>query len=203
MKKEVLLALVSFIIIWTVSFFFATYLGYGKAEGGHDPTSIWMYGRRLLLIALAVITPRLSGKNILALIGWKVSAKWLLISIAVGFAMGFGNRGGFNPSSIVALILALFHCFAYELYFRGYLYKFLEGEFKNSWTSLFLSSLATGLLYLTEGPVWGYSIVGKIGFVFLFSAVGFLFGFMYKKSQSFWVPWLTHFFGVLRYQMLF
>ena len=189
--------------MWSVSFYFSALLGYGKAEGEHDPTSLWMYSRRLLLIILAIVTPLLSGKNIFAHVGWKVSAKWLAISVAVGFAMGFGNKGGFNPASALALILAFFHCFAYELYFRGYLYKLLEKEFKSPWTSLLLSSFATGLLYLTEGPVWGYPVAARIGFIFMFSAVGFLFGFMYKKSQSFWVPWLTHFFGVLKYGMLF
>lgn len=203
MKKEIIYALAGFVLILSVSFFFSTYLGYWEGEAEHNPASIWMYSRRIILILLAVLTPMLTGKNIFSHIGWNVSAKWLIISIAVGVAMGFGNRGGFYPASLVALILALFHCFAYELYFRGYLYKMLEGEFKNPRTSLILSSFATGLLYLTEGPVWQYGFMGRIAFIFLFSGVGFLFGFMYKRSQSFWVPCLTHFFGVLRYRMLF
>jgi hypothetical protein len=37
----------------------------------------------------------------------------------------------------------------------------------------------------------------------MFTGLGIVFSFSYKKSGSFLVPWLMHFFGVLSYRMLF
>ena len=60
-----------------------------------------------------------------------------------------------------------------------------------------------GILYLTEYPVWEFGISGKIAFAMLFTVLGLMYAYFYKKSDSFFVPWIMHFLGVLKYGVLF
>jgi len=203
MKKEILIAFTACIILFFICFYVNIYLGLGKAESDHDPSSVWLYVNHSLLIVLAIVLPVFSGINIFRIAGWKFNSRWFAIAVAVGFFMGFGNRGGFDPRIPVMLLLALFHTFAMEFFFRTYLYRFLQPYFKWQYTSMVLSSLFHGIIYLTEYPIWQLSMVGKAGIVFLFTMLGILFSVSYKKSDSFYVPWFMHFFGVLKYGLLF
>ena len=79
----------------------------------------------------------------------------------------------------------------------------IERAFKGVWSPILLSSFCYGLFYLTTWPIWGSPPIGKLAFVILFTLVGIPFAYGYKKSGSFLVPWMMHFFGVLKYGMLF
>ena len=175
----------------------------GKAESLHEPSSLWMYARRGLMIIFGIVIPWLRGKDTLAAFGWNITIKWLAIAVGVGLLIGLSNKGGFDPASPVAVILALFHAFATELFFRRYLLNTLSHSFSTMWPPILLSSFMYGLFYLSVWTTWGLPIPGRIIFVFLFTGLGILFSYSYKKSGCFLVPWLMHFFGVLSYRMLF
>ena len=203
MKRDAYLALTAYIFLFVLSFILSIQLGLGKAESIHDPSSSLLYLRRGLMVIAAVAIPWFTKRQPLSAFGWKLSVKWLFISVGVGILMGFGNPGGFNPKEPIAIILALFHTFATELFFRGYIFKTLETWLKGLWLPILLSSLLYGLSYLTVYPIWHKSFVGTIVFVFLFTSLGMVFAYSYKKSGSFFVPWMMHFFGVLKYGSLF
>jgi hypothetical protein len=175
----------------------------GKAESLHDPLSFWMYARRGLMIILGIGIPWLRGRDTLAAFGWQLSVTWFFIIVAAGGLIGISNKGGFDPASLIAVILALFHTFATELFFRRYLLKTFSALFTGMWPPVLLSSFLYGLFYLTVWTTWGLPLVGKIIFVFMFTGLGIVFSYSYKKSGCFLVPWLMHFLGVLNYRMLF
>ena len=203
MRREILFAISAFAVLFIVSFICSIVLGMGKAESLHDPASLWMYARRGLMIIFGLAIPWLRGKDNLTAFGWKAESKWIFITIGAGVLIGLGNKGGFDPASLIAIILALFHTFATELFFRRYLLKTFSDSFHSFWPPIIISSFLYGLFYLTVSTTWGLPLAGKIVFVFMFTGLGIVFSFSYKKSGSFLVPWLMHFFGVLSYRMLF
>ena len=118
--------------------------------------------------------------------------------------VGFGNRGGFDPTSLLAIVLAAFHTFATELYFRAYLMTTFARHCKGFWTPVLLSAVMYGLSYLTVYNIWFHPLPWfKLVGLLLFTSLGVVFGYSYRKSESFPVPWIMHFFGVLKYRMLF
>ena len=121
MKKDVLIALSTYIFLFIVTFILSIGFGLGEAESTHDPNSLLLYGRRILMIIFAIAIPWFTRKHPPSALGWKLSVKWIFISLAVGLFMGSTNPGGFNPKDPLAILLALFHTFSTELYFRGYL----------------------------------------------------------------------------------
>ena len=203
MKRDACFALTAYVFLFVLSFILSINLGLGKAESIHDPSSTLLYLRRGLMVIAALAIPWFTKRQSLSAFGWHLSLKWVFISVGVGILMGLGNKGGFNPKEPAAIILALFHTFSTELFFRGYLFKSLETWLKGLWAPILLSSLLYGLSYLTVYPIWHQSLTGKIAFVFLFTALGILFAYSYKKSGSFFVPWMIHFFGVLKYGSFF
>jgi len=203
MKKELIYALAAYSALLVLSFVMSIMMGYGKAESLHEPASLWMYARRGLMIIFGLVIPWLRGKDNLTAFGWKAESKWIFITIGAGVLIGLGNKGGFDPASLIAVILALFHTFATELFFRRYLLKTFSALFTSLWPPILLSSFMYGLFYLTVWTTWGLPIPGRIIFVFLFTGLGILFSYSYKKSGCFLVPWLMHFLGVLNYRMLF
>ena len=155
------------------------------------------------MVVLALTLPRPSRDGSLRSLGWRVSRRWVFIAVLVGVCVGFGNPGGFDPTLPVAVCLALFHTFATELFFRGYLFRTLAVSLKREKVALVLSSFLYGLSYLTVSTTWGLPLAGRFAFVALFTFLGLLFAWSYRKSGSILVPWMMHFFGVLKYRVLF
>ncbi|MDX1777611.1 MAG: CPBP family intramembrane glutamic endopeptidase [Thermodesulfobacteriota bacterium] len=203
MNKDIFIALLTFALLLILAFTFSIGLELGEAESLHAPSSLLLYCRRILMVIAALAIPWFTLRQTPAALGWDFSIKWLGISLAVGLFMGFSNPGGFNPKDPIAILLALFHTFATELFFRGYLFKTFERTLKGVWIPILLSSFCYGLSYLTTWPIWNSAPIAKLAFVMLFTCVGIPFAYGYKKSGSFFVPWLMHFFGVLKYGMLF
>jgi membrane protease YdiL (CAAX protease family) len=203
MNKDTILALTTFGLLLIVAFILSIGFALGEAESLHDSSSGLLYFRRVLMVIAALAIPWFTRRQTPASLGWSLSLKWIGISIGVGLLMGFSNPGGFNPKDPIALLLALFHTFSTEMFFRGYIFKTFEREFKGAWTPILLSSFCYGLFYLTTWPIWGSPPIGKLAFVILFTLIGIAFAYGYKKSGSFLVPWMMHFFGVLKYGMLF
>ena len=202
-KRDILLAISAYVILLMVSYSASIMACFGEAESRHDPTSVWLYVRRLMLVAFAVGLPLISGKRGIASFGWKISAKWLVISAILGVLIGFGNKGGFDPLTASAILVACFHAFSTEIFFRAYLIKTLSNHTKNFWTPVIVSSILFGIFYLTSWTMWNQPGGLKIIFVCLFTTLGIIFGYCYKKSGSFLVPWLIHFLGVLKYMEFF
>ncbi|MCP4575383.1 MAG: CPBP family intramembrane metalloprotease [Deltaproteobacteria bacterium] len=204
-KRAFTLAWVTYALLMAGCYYVGVTLGYGEAEGKHDPSSLLMYVRRLVMIGLAIGLPILAAGVKVRGYGWTISFKWLVISIfLVGIPIGWFNRGGFVPTSVLAILLALFHTFATELYFRAYLIKTFERHMKGFWGPVLLSSLMYGVSYLTVHRTWQWEKGWQIGaFVLGFTVLGILYGALYKKSGSFLVPFIAHFLGVLKYKELF
>lgn len=202
MRREIFLAISAFAVLFIVSFICSILLEMGKSESLHEPSSLWMYLRRGLMIIFGLIIPWLRKKNSFAAFGWKTRPKWIFITIVAGLLIGLSNKGGFDPSSLVAVVLAMFHTFATELFFRRYLLNTFSHSFISIWPPILLSSFMYGIFYLTVWTTWGLPLIGKIIFVFLFTSLGILFSYSYKKSGSFLVPWMMHFLGVLNYRLI-
>ena len=203
MDRDLFIALTVYVIIFILAFILSIGYGLGEAESLHDPSSPLLYLRRVIMIIAAVALPWFTRRQPFSALGWTVSLKWIGISLAVGLIMGFSNPGGFNPSDPLAILLALFHTFASELFFRGYLLKTFERAWGGMWIPILLSSFCYGLFYLTTWPIWSSPLPGKLAFVALFTLVAIPFAYGYRRSGSFIVPWMMHFFGVLKYGMLF
>lgn len=189
-------AALSYALLWALSWWGAVGRGWGGAESDHDPASRWLYVRRLLLAATAAGGLALGGAGPGAL-GWGLSP-WLPAVLILGLALGAGNRGGFTPTGPAALALALFHTFATELYFRGYLFHHLGGLI-GMW-ALPLSAAAYGLYYLTVHTVWAGGPRGRAAGVALFGVLGLLFAGCYLFTGSLLGAWLAHFGAVLRWR---
>jgi membrane protease YdiL (CAAX protease family) len=202
-KKPLVTAAAAWAVLSMVSFWAAIIMGWGPAESEHDPASLWMYVRRGLLCACAILLPLLAGGTTARGYGWKISVRWLCISVLLGIAMGYRNPGGFDPRQLSAVALACMHAFATELFFRAYLISALSGFFKKFWPPVLISALMYGLFYLTVWNAWNRPGMQKIIFVCLFTGIGIIYGYCYKKSRSFLVPWILHFFSVLKYGSLF
>jgi len=202
MKKEVRYALAAYILILIIAFFASIVFDLGEAESRHDPSSLWMYLRRGLMIIAAMALPWFTKRENPLALGWGLSVKWTIIAVLVGIAIGFGNAGGFDPRGFLAIILAIFHTFATELFFRGYLNRTFAAAFESPWLGIILSAFLYGIFYLTVPPVWAQAWIGRILFVLLFTILGIIFAYGYKRSGSFFVPWIMHFFGVLNYRLL-
>lgn len=204
MKKDLAIALTAYIFLWVLSFVMSIMLGMGRAESLHHPASFWMYGRRLLMIVIAMVIPWLRGKDTLTACGWKVSLPWILCTLGVGILFGNFNPGGFDPRGPISIVLALFHSFATELFFRRYLFKTFENYFTRLWPAVFLSAVLYGFFYLTVWKTFEKPGLGRCTFiVILFTVLGTIFAYSYKKSKSFFVPWLMHFFSVLNFRLLY
>ena len=202
-KKPLFIAVAAWVVLLIIAFWASIYMGWGPAESRHDPGSVWMYVRRAVMLACALLLPKLAGGIGAESYGWRISAKWLLISVPIGVAMGFVNPGGFNPLDILAILIACAHALATELFFRAYLITTLSAYFKNFWPPVIISSVMYGVSYLTVSATWQQPGAIKYIFVGLFSMIGMLHGYCYKKSQSFLAPWIIHFLGVLKYKLLF
>jgi hypothetical protein len=193
---QLLIALLGYLLLWALSWWAAIARGWGPAESAHDPASGWLYGRRLLLAGLALIGVSVVGGASPASLGWAFSP-WLLLAVGLGALMGSKNKGGFHPTGVVPIGLALFHTFATELYFRGYLFRHL-GELLGGW-ALPLSATAYGLYYLTVHTVWAGGRRGRLAGVSLFTTLGLVFAGLYSLADSFLAAWLGHFAAVLRF----
>lgn len=187
----------SYIVLWAFSWWGAIGRGWGAAESDHDPASGWMYARRLALAAAAVVGVTVVGGSGIASFGWGASP-WLAAVLLLGLAMGGANKGGFTPAGPVPVALALFHTFATELYFRGYLFHHLAGLI-DMW-ALPLSALAYGCYYLTVHTVWAGGRKGRVAGLVLFTFLGVLFAGAYLLTGSLLGAWLAHFGAVLRWR---
>ena len=203
MRRDAVRALVICTVLFALFFILSIGFGLGPSESKHDPSSPLLYVRRVIMIIVAAASLQLTRKENLASLGLRISFRWIAICLLVGIAMGFSNPGGFDPTELSAIILALFHTFATELFFRGYLFKTLSASMKGAFLPILLSSLCYGLFYLTTGDIWPRPFLVKTLLVILFSAVGAVYAYAYKRSGSFLVPWMMHFFSVLKYRMLF
>jgi len=135
-------------------------------------------------------------------LGWKLPAPWMLFAVGFGLCMGFFNKGGFDPRVPATLPLALFHTFSMELYFRAYLFRALDGGLNKPWMALLVSSLLYALYYQTMWTVWTQPPSGKAALFVMFTFLGILFSYSYKKSGSFLVNWTMHIFTGLQYRLL-
>ena len=144
------------------------------------------------MVIAAIAIPWFAKRKTLSALGWRFSGRWLLFACGVGLCLGFFNKGGFDPRIPAALPLALFHTFAMELFFRGYLYKTLDSGLRGLWNPVLLSALLYSLYYQTMWTTWVQPVGGKMGLGLIFFFMGAVFAYSYKKSGSFLVNWTMH-----------
>ena len=89
MKRDLALAFSAFALLFILAFFLSIIQELGEAESLHDPSSLLLYGRRILMVVLALTIPWFTRKEPPQALGWGLSVKWIAISIAVGVFMGF------------------------------------------------------------------------------------------------------------------
>jgi membrane protease YdiL (CAAX protease family) len=203
MKKDMRIALVTYTLLLLLSFLMSIVLGCGKAESAREITSYWYYVRRGLLVITALGTPWFIRGTSPGALGWTLPGKWTLFALSAGITMGFLNQGGFDPTQPALYPLALFHTFSMELFFRGYLYTTLARSMENFWKPIIISALLYALFYQTTWTAWVQPVTGKIVFFFIFTCVGILFAYCYKKSGSFLVNWIMHICTGIQFRFLF
>jgi hypothetical protein len=84
MHRDILRALVVYILLFTISFILSINLGLGEAESIHDPSSALLYARRVIMIIAAVVFLRLTRKENRQALGLQVSVRWIGISLLTG-----------------------------------------------------------------------------------------------------------------------
>jgi membrane protease YdiL (CAAX protease family) len=203
MTKDLRIALLSYTVLLLLSLIFSIVLGFGKAESAREITSLWYYARRGLMVTMALGIPWLIRGTTPAALGWTLPGKWTLFALGAGILMGFLNRGGFDPRHPALYPLALFHTFSMELFFRGYLYTTLDRSMEKFWPPIIISALLYALFYQTTWTAWVQPVTGRIVFFLIFTGVGSLFAYCYKKSGSFLVSWIMHICTGLQYRLLF
>ncbi len=201
LKRALTVGVAVYLTFHAVAYVVAVELGFGEAESRHDPASIWMYLRRLSMIAIALILPRFVGGPAVKEYGWTLPSRWLAIAVGLGLVIGFGNRGGYQMTSVALVAGAAFHAFATELYFRGYWLGLLERASASKWLPAFgcgllygLSTLSWYAAYHREMPPWG--------FILLFTSLGMAFAWAKQRSTSVLIAWIMHFVGVLNLKPL-
>lgn len=201
LKRALLVGSVVYLAFHALAYVIAVQYGLGAAESRHDPSSLWMYLRRLSMIVLALVLPSFAGGPVAREYGWTLPSRWLAIAIAMGLLIGLGNRGGYELGSVALVAGAAFHAFATELYFRGYWLTLLERVSSSKWLPAFGSGLLYGLstlswyaTYHRELPPWG--------FILLFSSLGMTFAWSKQRSGSTLVAFVMHFVGVLNFKPL-
>jgi len=204
MNKELAIGLLSYVFILTTALCVSIGMGCGAAESSRELSSVWYYGRRVLLVSAGLWAYRGPHKiTFLAQLGWRTPARWIFFALITGIAMGCFNRGGFDPRVPETVPLALFHTFSMELYFRAYLFRMMERTGKSTAIALIVSSLLYALYYQTMWTVWIQPPANKAVMFVMFTALGMLFSYSYKKSGSFLVNWTMHIFTGLNYRLLF
>ena len=108
MRRDAVRSLVICTVLFALFFILSIGFGLGPSESKHDPSSPLLYVRRVIMIIVAAASLRLTRKENRDALGLRISLRWLAISLLVGIAMGFSNPGGFNPTELSAIILALF-----------------------------------------------------------------------------------------------
>lgn len=201
LKRALIVGALAYLTFHAFAYVMAVRLGFGEAESRHDPASLWMYLRRLSMVAMALLLPRLIGGPSAREYGWTLPSRWLAIAIALGLVIGLGNRGGYQMTSVALVAGAAFHAFAVELYFRGYWLRLLEQATTGKGWPAFGCGLLYGLSTLTwyatyhrEMPPWG--------FVLLFTSLGAAFAWAKQRSNSVLIAWVMHFVGVLNLKPL-
>jgi hypothetical protein len=202
-KKELAPAFITYLFLLLLSFTLSIYLGFGKGESSREISSFWYYARRGYMILTALTLPWFSRRQTLSALGWKLPWKWIFFAIVIGVCMGTLNRGGFDPRKPETIPLALFHTFSMEVFFRGYLYKTMDRCIRGFWKPIIFSSLLYALFYQTMWTTWVLPPGGKIGLFAVFTFLGVLFAFSYKKSGSLLVNWTMHICAGLQYRLLF
>jgi hypothetical protein len=200
-RRALIVASTTYLVFHGIAYYFAVISGYGEAESAHDPSSIWMYVRRASLIGMALVLPRLDGAGGPDY-GYSVSPRSLAWACGLGLVIGFGNRGGYELTSLALVAGAAFHTFATELYFRGYWVSVLERAACSRKVTIATSGLLYGLSTLTwfaayhrELPPWG--------FILLFTFLGAVFAWAKVLSGSVLIAAIMHFVGVLNLKSLF
>jgi membrane protease YdiL (CAAX protease family) len=203
MTKDLRIALLTYTVLLLLSFLMSIVLGFGKAESAREISSLWYHVRRGLLVMTALGIPWLITRTTPAALGWGLPGKWILFALGTGITLGFLNKGGFDPTRAIHYPLALFHTFSMELFFRGYLFNTLARSMGNSLKPLIISSLLYALYYQTMWTAWAQPVTGRIVFFIIFTCVGLLFAYSYKKSGSFLVNWIMHISTGLQYRLFF
>ena len=202
MKKDLFLALITYSLLLIISFIVSITLGFGRAESSRELSSLLWYGRRGAMVIAAIVIPWFSKKQTLSALGWKFPVQWLLFACGMGLCLGFFNNGGFDPRVPATFPLAIFHTFAMELFFRGYLFKTLDSALEGLWKPILLSAFLYSLFYQTMWTTWVLPVNGKIGLGIIFFCIGVLFAYSYKKSGSFLVNWTMHILVGLKIRLL-
>lgn len=195
MGSQLIFALVSYAVLWLISFAGAIVRGWGPAESAHDPRSVWLYVRRALLALASLVGVIVVGGADLGSYGWGWSS-WLPAVLLLGLLMGRRNRGGFAPTGPAPILLAALHTLATELYFRGYLYGHLSGLI-GPW-ALPLSAVAYGLYYLTVDTVWAAGPRGRAIGAAGFTALGLIFAGCHALTGGILGAWLAHLGAVIK-----
>lgn len=196
MSIELSYAFMSYLLLWGFSWWGAIAQRWGEAESAHAASSVWLYVRRVALTVTSLIGVMVVGGESVTRYGWGISL-WLLPALVFGLLLGQRNRGGFVPDSVTALLVAAFHTFATELYFRGYLFHHMLGLI--GWWAFLLSAVLYGLYYLTVHTVWISGPRGRVIAAVVFGLLGLTFAVAYQLTGSFFAAWLVHFGAVIRW----
>jgi len=203
MTRDIFIALLTYAFLFLISVAASIGFGFGEAESAREITSLWYYVRRGLMVIAALGAPWVTRRISPLALGWTLPRKWMLFAVCAGIIMGFFNKGGFDPRQPELYPLALFHTFSMELFFRGYLYNTLARSMGNFWKPLFISALLYALFYQTMWTAWVQPLTGKILFFIIFTLIGLLFAYSYRKSGSFLVSWTMHICTGLHYRLFF
>jgi membrane protease YdiL (CAAX protease family) len=202
-NKELQVGLLSYVFLFVTAACLSIGMGWGAAESSRELSSLWYYARRGLLIAAAFLASGCTFTVFLSRLGWKTRASSLLLAAGTGLVMGFFNKGGFDLRVPETVPLALFHTFSMELYFRAYLFSMMDRTSTSTARALIVSSLLYALYYQTMWTVWIQPPANKAVMFVMFTGLGMLFSYSYKKSGSFMVNWTMHIFTGLHYRLLF
>jgi membrane protease YdiL (CAAX protease family)/tetratricopeptide (TPR) repeat protein len=171
---------------------------FANPQSQHASAASFWYVRRGSLLGLGLLAILILGSGAgvlgrLQRVGWHVDGN-VGVAVILGLVLGLLAPTQFILGSLGGVMgLTVFHVFAEEVFFRGFITRKLLDTSDNPMLALLLSALLFGLYHLTYTNFWWMALpntVSQVGMVTI--GAGLPYAWLYVRSQSIWPSFLCH-----------
>jgi membrane protease YdiL (CAAX protease family)/tetratricopeptide (TPR) repeat protein len=171
---------------------------YPNPESVHAGAASFWYVRRGTLLGLGLLAILLLGSGAgvikrIQRVGWHLDGN-LGLAIVLGLVLGLLAPTQFVLGSLGTVLgLTVFHVFAEEVFFRGFVTRKLLDASENPMLALVLSALIFGVYHLSYTNFWWMALpntISQVGIITI--GAGLPYAWLYVRSQSIWPSFLCH-----------